>query len=118
MVVAFAVVAHYLRLVHRSQDVVEHARHAIAVLQDSSRDDRDKEQALQRTALKLFALLGQLVLGSATALLVPMAILWSIDIAGIPLLHETLLMLQRWEFLVGASVIGGVIYVVLRRFVQ
>jgi len=118
VVVAFSVIGHYLQLVHRTQDVVHHTQHAIAVLQDSSRDDRNKEQALQRSALKLFALLGQLLLGIATALLLPLAILWSVDIAGISVFHETLVMLQRWEFLIGASFIGGAVYVALRRIVQ
>lgn len=114
--IGFAILAHWVGLVSKSREVFEVSRTAAKILGDRSMGGEDKEKLLQNHSLRLFALLGTLLAGSAMSLLVPFGILWLIDLAGYPLLDQTVSMLQRGEFLVGATVAGFAVFYVLRRF--
>ena len=116
VVVGFVVLAHFVGLIPKTAEVLARTRESIAVLKDPQLDDDSKERHMQQNAIVLFKLLGLLLLGSAVALLTPFAIIWLADIAGLLSLNSSIEMLLRWDFLLGATVIGFAAYYGLRRF--
>jgi hypothetical protein len=116
VVVGFVVLAHFVGLIPKTAEVLARTRESIAVLKDPQLDDDSKERHMQQNAIVLFKLLGLLLLGSAVALLTPFAIIWLADIAGLLSLNSSIDMLLRWDFLLGATVIGFAAYYGLRRF--
>jgi hypothetical protein len=116
VVVGFVVLAHFVGLIPKTAEVLARTRESIAVLKDPQLDDDSKERHMQQNAIVLFKLLGLLLLGSAVALLTPFAIIWLADIAGLLSLDSSIDMLLRWDFLLGATVIGFAAYYGLRRF--
>jgi len=85
------------------------------VLRDASLNDREKETALQRHAKRLFVLLGRLAGGSGLALGGPLLAIWILDRTGMASFPNTLLVLQRLDFLVGTIVVGLGGYLLVRR---
>ncbi len=116
VVVGFVVLAHFVGLIPKTAEVLARTRESIAVLKDPQLDDDSKERHMQQNAIVLFKLLGLLLLGSAVALLTPFAIIWLADITGLLSLDSSIDMLLRWDFLLGATVIGFAAYYGLRRF--
>ena len=116
VVVGFVVLAHFVGLIPKTAEVLARTRESIAVLKDPQLDDDSKERHMQQNAIVLFKLLGLLLLGSAIALITPFAIIWLADIAGLLSLDSSIDMLLRWDFLLGATVIGFAAYYGLRRF--
>ncbi len=115
VVIVFAILVHLLGLVPRTMEVVARSRESTAVLKDPKLDDDAKEKALQGLAMRLFVLLGFLIVGSAVALLAPVGMIWLLDIAGMVSLDGVLDMLQRWEFLIAATILGVGIYLAVWR---
>ena len=85
------------------------------MLRDDSLSDREKEEALQQRARRLFKLLGILVGGSALALGLPLLGVWPVEQLGIGSYGRTLAVLQRIDFLAGVTVVGVLGYLVVRR---
>ena len=115
VVIAFAVLAHYIGLVRWTGEVMLHARQAAAVLQDSALDDLAKEKAMQVAAIQLFKLLGLLILGSLAAVTLPIGAIWLADAGVLLSFDDVLAMLVRWEFLLAATVIGFTVFFLLHR---
>jgi hypothetical protein len=115
VVIAFAVLAHYIGLIDWTGEVTRHARKATAVLQNSALDDLAKEKAMQSAAIELFKLLGLLTGGSIIAVALPIAAVWLADAAGVLSFDAVMAMLIRWEFLLAATVIGFAVFFLLRR---
>lgn len=115
VVIAFAVLAHYIGLARWTGEVMVHSRQAAAVLQDNSLDDLAKEKAMQVAAIQLFKLLGLLIMGSLTAVSLPIGAIWLADTGGLLSFDDVLAMLVRWEFLLAATVIGCTVFFVLHR---
>ena len=115
VVITFAILSYYLGVISRSREAISIAQSAGKILRDNKIEDGDKEKILQRSSLRLFGLLGMLLFGSAIALLAPFGLLWVIEMAGYPIIDETLIMLQRWEFLVGATVVGFIVFYYMRQ---
>lgn len=115
VVVAFALLAHFIGLIRWTTEVMTHAREASAVLGDASLDDLAKEKAIQRTALSMFKLLGLLLIGSIAALGFPIGAVWLADIVGVLSFDAVMAMLVRWEFLLVATVAGFGIFYLLRK---
>lgn len=115
VVAGFVILAHYVRLVPRTAEVVATARESIEVLKDPQLDDDAKEQFMQRSAIVLFKLLAQLLLGSLVALLIPFAVIWLAEMAGLLSLNSSIEMLLRWDFLLAATVTVFAAYFGLRR---
>jgi len=90
----------------------------MAIVNDRKLNDHAKEKALQRSAVRLFKLLSLLLIGSAVSVLVPVAVVWLFDAIGLISLDAVLDMLQRWDFLLAATVIGFATFFTLRRFKQ
>jgi hypothetical protein len=115
VVIAFAVLAHYIGLIRWTGEVVRHARRANEVLQNSALDDFTKEKAVQSVAIELFKLLGLLSVGSIIAVGLPIAVVWLAGAAGMLSFDAVMVMLLRWEFLLAATVVGTAVFFLLRR---
>jgi hypothetical protein len=115
VVIAFAVLAHYIGLLRWTNEVMRHARTATAVLQNTALDDLAKEKAMRRASIELFKLLGLLTVGSIIAVALPVAAVWFADVAGVLSFDAVMAMLIRWEFLLAATVFGFSVYFLLQR---
>lgn len=115
VVVSFAAILEGLRLPWYARQVGDRARESLAVLRDAELDDREKERRMQRQSLRLFGLLAILVGGSVLAIGVPLGLVWGLEQMGVGSFGATLDVLERWDFLVGATVLGGGAYWALSR---
>ena len=116
VVVGFAVTIDLLGLVDQAIKVGKRSRESFQVLRDSAMSDREKEEAMQDQSRKLFMLFGILLGGSGLALALPLAIVWLLGQAGIGTFTSTLATLSRVDFLIGVTVVGIPIYLIVRRF--
>jgi hypothetical protein len=114
VVVGFAWTLEYLDLPERAREVGERSQDALAVLQDDALDDREKEDALQAHARRLFALLGILGGGSILALGGPLAVVWGLERVGVGSFAAVLRILQRLDFLGATIVVGLLGYLLVR----
>lgn len=115
VVVLFAVILEGIGLPERAREVVRRARTSLDLLRDPSLDDAAKERGLQKHALRLFLLLAILTGGSALAILVPLGGVWLLDGIGVASLDGVLSVLERLDFLAGATVLGGAVYFLVSR---
>lgn len=115
VVMCFALLAHYIGLFRWTNEVMGQVKESMAVLSNSQLDDLAKEKAMQSSAIKLFKLLGLLLVGSVVAVLLPFAIIWVFDAMGWISFDSVINMLMRWDFLLAATVIGFAIFFMLRR---
>jgi len=115
VVVGFAGVLEYLDLPERARAVGERSRDALAVFRNDSLSDREKEEALQGHAGRLFALLGILAGGSVLALGGPLAVVWGLERVGVGSFAAVLRILQRLDFLAATIVVGLLGYLIVRR---
>jgi hypothetical protein len=115
VVIGFAVLAHYIGLIRWTGEVMLHARRANEVLRDGNLDDFAKEKAVQSVAIEMFKLLGLLTGGSIIAVALPLAVVWLAGAAAILSFDAVMAMLIRWEFLLAATVVGTVVFFLLRR---
>lgn len=118
VVLAFATLAHLTGLIPRFSEVMKYAHNAMEIFRDPEKSDIEKETVLQQLTIKLVTLFGILLAGIAIAVTIPIGILWLIDLAGYPILDTTLDMLQRWDFLLAATIICTILYYSLRRSIQ
>jgi hypothetical protein len=115
VVVGFAATLEYLGLPDRARAVGRRSGRSLEVLRDSSLEDREKEEALQRQSRKLFRLLGILVGGSALALGLPLGAVWLLGQMGVGSFWGTIGVLERIDFLVGVTLAGGLGYLAFRQ---
>lgn len=115
VVAGFAVLAHYIGLLRWTGEVMGHVKKSMSVLKDSQLDDYAKEKALKSSSIKLFRLLGLLIVGSATAVLAPVGLVWLLDAIDLMSLDEVMDMLMRWDFLMTATIVGLLTFFMLRK---
>jgi hypothetical protein len=115
VVLVFAACIHLVRLIPNTAEVLVRARDAGHVLRRADLDDDAKEKALQRHSLRLFGLLGLLLLGSVVALGLPAIVIWALAGAGVLSVRGVYDVLLRWDFLLGVTVLGLLAYFVVRR---
>lgn len=106
VVIGFAVLIHVFRLVPNSQEVVTRSRGAVEIIRDESLDDEAKEIAIRKHAFRMFALSALLLSGGAGALLIPIGAVWLVGLTGWISAPDVVEMLQRWDFLAAATVVG------------
>lgn len=106
VVLGFAGVLHLLDLPARAAEVGRRSREALDTLRDRELDDDGKERALRRLSVRLFALMGVLLGGSALALGLPLGAVWVLDRLGLASLSAVWSMLESPGFL-AATVAGG-----------
>ncbi len=115
VVVGFAATLEQLNLPGHARSVGERSSRSLSVLQDDSLGDREKEEALQSQSRELFRLLGILVGGSALALGLPLGIVWLLGQLGVGSFWGTIGVLERIDFLVGVTALGGLGYLAFRK---
>ena len=115
VVVGFAATLEQLNLPDRARTVGERSSRSLAVLRDDSLEDREKEEALQSQSRELFRLLGILVGGSALALGLPLGAVWLLGQVGVGSFWGTIGVLERIDFLVGVTALGGLGYLAFRK---
>lgn len=115
VVVVFAVAIEWLDLPDRARDVGRRSRACLELLRDPTVGDDVKEEEIRRHALRLFALFGRLAGGSLLAIGLPLGSVWLLDLAGLASLPDVVAVLERVDFLVGATAVGGATYVLIHR---
>lgn len=115
VVVVFALLIHFVGLIKNSLEVIDCSKESANVLTNPNLKDDVKEKILQKAAIRLFILFGMLILGSVAALLVPIALMWFLDMIGILSFSNVLVILQRWDFLTTATVLGIIIYLMISK---
>lgn len=111
----FALLIDRLGLPDRSREVGRRSGACLDVLRNPAVGDERKEQELRRQALGLFGLFGRLAGGGLLAVALPLGAVWGLDALGLASLPAVLSVLEQWEFLLGAAVVGGPVYLVVRR---
>lgn len=114
VVVVFALVLERLELPARARETGRRAQESLDVLRDASLADRQKEEALQEHARRLFGLLRILAGGSLLALGLPLGGVWLLEQAGVSSLDAVLGVLERPDFLLGTTAVGIAGYLVVR----
>lgn len=116
VVVGFALTIEYLDLPGHARTAGQRGIASLQVIRNSSMKDREKEKALQRQARSLFGLLCILLGGSALAIAVPLAGVWALTQLGLGSFAGTLSVLERLDFLAGATAVGVLGYLFAQHF--
>jgi hypothetical protein len=118
VIVGFASLVYFFGLVDRTKQAIAISRKAMETMGNSQMTDLEKERFLQSSSLRLFKLLGQLVIGSIGALIIPFGVVWAAQLGGLVTLDAVTAILLRWDFIVAASVVGVVVYFALDKWSQ
>ena len=76
--------------------------------------DREKEDALQGHARRLFVLLGILGGDCLLALGAPFGVVWLLGLMGLTSFWDVVAVLERIDFLVGTVLVGGIGYALVQ----
>ena len=112
VIVLFAFLLNVVRLVPKTREVISIGQQAMATLRNEALSDDEKERKMQKDSLRLLWLLLVLVAGSIVALLVPLALIWLSEFAGLFSVAGVLDMFMRWDFILGGTVLGIATYIV------
>ena len=112
VIVLFTFLLHVVRLVPKTREVISIGQRAMATLRDEALSDDEKERRMQKDSLRLLWLLLVLVAGSIVALLVPLALIWLSEFAGLFSVAGVLDMFMRWDFILGGTALGIATYIV------
>ena len=115
LVVGFVVLLKALGLVDKADKVMSKSKESVAVIRNTEMGDDDKEQALQANSKQLFILFFQLTLGCLAALLLPTAVVWGLDKAGVMSFDEVIAFTLSWQFLLGTTLLLVVLFYVMRK---
>ena len=115
VVVLFVVLLDVLKVVDQARSAISISRRSMETMRNSALDDDTKERELQKGALGMFRLMITMLISFSIALVAPMAVIWVLDRSGLMSLHGVSTMLVRWDFMLGATVLGVALFVVLNR---
>ena len=113
-VVVFFLLLKLFRVITVSRDVIVQSGGVVAILNNRTMSDLEKEKSMQRFAVGFFKAFLLILVGSVGALLVPTAALWTLEQAGVLILDEVMTTALTWEF-IAASVALGVAMLYLNR---
>lgn len=116
VVAGFGALVNYLGLISRIHSVKKRSKETVRILRDSSLSDQQKQEELQHQSRKLFKLLGIFVGGNLLALLSPLAVVWILAELGVGSFLKTLAILSRADFLLGVTILGALIYLIMWQF--
>lgn len=112
VIVLFVILLNVVRLVPRTREVLSIGQQAVDTLRDSTLTDDEKEHAMRQSSLRLVRLLLILAGGTLVAILLPLVLIWLLELAGIFTVAGVLDMFLRWDFIIGGSVVGIATYIV------
>lgn len=93
------------RLTEAAKNTMAAAQEALAVMQDATKDDDEKEVAMQALAKKLFGYFIILTAGSIAALGIPAGLVWGLDRLQLIPFQAVIDFTISWEFLIGTTVV-------------
>ena len=105
LVISFIVITKLMRLVVRGREAFAISNLVVSVLRSDILDDEEKEKALKQHTIKLFSYFFILTTGGLCALVIPVSILWLIDILGFLSLKDVIIFSLSWQFLSTVTVI-------------
>ncbi len=114
VVVGFAFIIDRTGVVRHSKEAGSRARASLKVVTDPSLEDDSKERQLRQESLRLFGLLGRIVLASGLAVALPLVAVWLLGLVGLGSFGEVLAVLARIDFLLAVGVAGCLGYGVIR----
>lgn len=114
LVGAFFYLLHLLRVPARAADVVARARQAVAVIRARELDDAQKEAAVQAHSKALFGQFLVITIFAAVALAAPLSVIAALQTFGVVDFDEALARTMSWQVLVGATVLGLLMWRLLR----
>ena len=118
MVILFAVLLEVLGVVDRAREVVATSQTAMSALRNPDLSDDEKERTMQQSSVTMFKLLFFLVVGTAAAILIPLAVVWVAEQAGLVTVGAVLDLFLRWDFLIGSSLLGIAVYLAVAKWLR
>lgn len=115
LVAGFVALLRLTGVIPRAGRAAEVARTSMDCVRSRELDDDAKEKLMQANAKELFGLFLQLTVLGALCLLVPVGGLWVLDQLGALSLAATLELTLSWEFLLGSTVLGTLLWWALSR---
>jgi len=115
LVVGFIILLKGLRLVENNLKVIAIAKEAASVMQNSTLDDRQKEQALQKHAIKLFNLFILILFSSAAAIGLPVGVIWLLEQTGVLSMMAVIDFTLTWQFILASTLFAFVILWLFRK---
>jgi hypothetical protein len=116
VVIFFTVLIYLLGIIQKTRQTIEISQKAVEIIRDPSISDEQKQQLVQASSLKLFSLLGMLVIFTAVAILIPVGIIWVAELVGLVSLDGVLRLMVRWEFVTAATILGIAVYLALSKW--
>lgn len=110
VVFSFIALAHVLAIPKRAGAVLGRSRNAVRDLRNAELSDLEKEVAMRNHATNLFVQFLIITLSAALALALPVGLIALLDQWGVVSLDETLEATMSWQILVGATIVGLLIW--------
>lgn len=105
-VVAFFQLLKHFRVIAVSAQVIAQSGDVVAILNNRTLSDLEKEKSMQRFSVQFFTAFLRILAGSAGALAIPTAALWLLEKAGALHLDEVMSTAHSWPFLAVSVALG------------
>lgn len=92
-------------LVGQTRAIMSDSRRALEVMRASNLSEDEKEHALQRASLRMFADLGMVLLQTTAVLAVPVLFVLAWTMVGHPTLAEIEAAAMSWPFILGTTAV-------------
>jgi hypothetical protein len=115
VVAGFTFLLARLGLVDRARRINGVLRSTAGIVADRAMPDREKERALQRGSLTLFALFAALTAGLAAAVGLPILLVWLIGLTKLWDFEHAMRATLSWPFLIGGLLLFIIVLVANRR---
>lgn len=111
----FALFFKLFRLIDITRNTINLAKASVAVMQDQSLSDLQKEQLAQKNALGLFKSFFLITAAGFSTVLLPFSVIWLLDIMGVMSLDAVLATTLSWPFMLGCTFFGCLVIWLLRK---
>ena len=115
IVIGFVLLLHWFRTIEFGLEAIELSKAAGGVLTDSNLDDLEKEKAVQKYAIKLFARSFYVFLGGAAAFILPFGAVWLLAQFHLIDLEGVISTTTQWDFLLVSAIGGTFLFIFLRK---
>ena len=105
-VMAFFQLLKQFRVIAVSAQVIARSGDVVAILNNRTLSDLEKEKSMQRFSVQFFTAFLRILAGSAGALAIPTAALWLLEKAGVLNLDTVMATAISWPFLAVSVALG------------
>jgi len=105
-VVIFFLLLKVFKVIQFSQQVLVTVQLARTIITNPDLDDLAKERAIQAESIKLFRYFFILLIGGATAFLLPTAALWLVGLTGLVSFEDVITTMASWPFILVFSLLS------------